>query len=80
MVPPARALPGRLPSCPQPCEVRTGGPITQAGEIETRKEKRRKGSQCAEPEPAGETDACCHPRVNQRRKDQGQGPTPVALR
>lgn len=53
MVPPARALPGPLPSCPQPYEVRTCGPILQAGEIETRKEKRREGSQCAEPEPAG---------------------------
>lgn len=25
-------------------------------------------------------DSCCDPRVNQRRKEQGQGPTPVALR
>lgn len=28
----------------------------------------------------GETDSCCHPRVNQRGMEQGQGPTPVALR
>lgn len=81
LVPPARAPPGRLLPARSPARYVPVAPLTQAGEIETRKEKRRKGSQCAEPEPAGETDACCHPRVNQRRKDSRvRGPTPVALR